>query len=115
MKSNNITVQREKVIKNIIPNVTKNLRVDFYLPLANTIIEYNGGQHYEPIVYFGSNSITEAQEKFQKQQDRDSYLQQICNDNNIKLIWIDGREYKNSKLEKYIMENIIPMVKESNK
>lgn len=26
---------------------------------------------------------------------------------NIKLIWIDGRKYTNSKLEKYMVENII--------
>ena len=28
-------------------------RFDFYIPVINTIIEYNGIQHYEPIEFFG--------------------------------------------------------------
>jgi predicted transport protein len=114
LKLSGIKFQHEKLIKEIIPNVDKNLRADFYLPLINTIIEYNGRQHYQPVC-FGGISLERAIVNFKDQHERDNYKQQLCDDNNIKLIWIDGREYIGSKLEKYVMEQIIPMIKESNK
>lgn len=53
---------------------------DFYIRDLNTIIEYNGKQHYVPIEYFGGKVTFEAQIK------RDNYLRQYCLDNNIRLI-----------------------------
>ena len=38
-------------------NTKHPLRADFYLPNYNTIIEYNGIQHYEKIEYFGGLDI----------------------------------------------------------
>jgi very-short-patch-repair endonuclease len=32
------------------------LRCDFFLPLLNTVIEYNGIQHYEPVSVFGGEN-----------------------------------------------------------
>lgn len=76
----------------------KCIRVDFYLKSLNTIIEYNGKQHYEPIEYFG------GKEKFEKQVERDNDLRHYCKYNNIKLIEIS---YQQSKDE---IENIIKML-----
>lgn len=56
--------------------------VDFYLPKLNTIIEFNGAQHYVWIKHW----FTE--ERFQEQQDRDNRLKKHCKDNKIKLIEI---------------------------
>ena len=62
--------------------------VDFYLPNHNTIIEFNGAQHYVWIKHW----FTE--EKFHQQQDRDMRLREYCKQNNIKLIEISYKEMK---------------------
>ena len=83
-----------------------NYIVDFYFPLINTIIEYNGRQHYQPVC-FGSISKERAEANFIKQQKRDQDLQAWADANGYTMIWIDGRVYKNKKLEQFIKENIL--------
>ena len=74
--------------------------VDFYLLDYNTIIEYNGRQHYMAIDYFG------GEERFNLQQERDSNLREYCNTNNINLIEIKYTEDTLEKIEKIIKENL---------
>jgi hypothetical protein len=105
--SNGIIVEKQKKIAEIIPNEKHKLRVDFWY--KGTIIEYNGRQHYEP-VDFGVIDANQANINFVKQQERDQYLQRICDENHIKLIWIDGREYTGKKLELYVTDKIIPLL-----
>ena len=102
-------IKKQYSIKKIIHDEIRTMRVDFYLPEIQTIIEYNGEQHYKP-VRFNKITLEQAEINFVKQQARDQYLQFICDTNNIKLICIDGRKYTNSKLEKYIIEFIIPIL-----
>ena len=83
------------------------LRVDYYLPQYETIIEYNGGQHYKPVC-FGSKTVEKAASDFEKQKIRDAFIQDHCDNNGIRLIWIDGREYTRSKLKTYMANIIIP-------
>lgn len=63
------------------------LKFDFYLPELNTIIEYNGQQHYEVSEYFG------GQDKFEKQTESDTIKQAWCQLNDIKLIIIPYWDY----------------------
>lgn len=56
--------------------------VDFYLPTLNTIIEYNGEQHYIAKEYFGGKLGLEHQLL------RDNYIRNYCKENNIKLVEI---------------------------
>jgi hypothetical protein len=58
------------------------LYVDFYLPDYNTIIEFNGKQHYMCVEGLGGKLA------FDKQKARDEELRQYCKDHNIKLIEI---------------------------
>src|ERR1019366_3755639 len=104
---NGIDVERHKNIRTIVVGETRDLRVDFYY--NNTIIEYNGRQHYQP-VQFGKQTIEQAKINFDKQVARDSYLEEVCKNNNIKLVWIDGRKYTDRKLEEYIIKEIIPHI-----
>jgi transcription initiation factor IIE alpha subunit len=97
-------------IKNIIDTEMRYLRVDFYLPSIKTIIEYNGDQHYMPI-RFGGIAIERAESSFIKQQERDQHLQIICDQNDIALIWIDGRQYRDKKLEIYLVDVLVPQLK----
>lgn len=56
------------------------LYVDFYIPSLNTVIEYNGEQHYRKVGIW--------EKHFERQQARDAELRQYCKDNNITLIEI---------------------------
>lgn len=103
-------------IKNIDKNASNSYMVDFYIYSLNLIIEYNGRQHYEPVI-FGNYTYDKAKENLIIQQARDEYIRQFCKNNNITLIEIDGRIYKNDKLEKYIIDNVISLfnIQEKNK
>lgn len=66
--------------KNI--NISGKAQIDFYLPDYNLAIEYNGEQHYRPIHYFG------GQISFNRQQKRDMFVRNYCEENKIKLLEI---------------------------
>ena len=91
----NIEYKQQFAIHSIV-NSSGYLYVDFYIESLNTIIEFNGEQHYRPIEWFG------GEEQFKKQQARDAELRQYCKDNNINLIEIqydeDVWEILNNKL-----------------
>jgi hypothetical protein len=110
LTTNNIVFLRHHNIQNIDINEKRRIVPDFYITNKNIIIEYNGAQHYYPSCFNGI-SVEKAKENFTKQQERDQYLQQFCDANNIILIWIDGRKYTNYVLEKYVTETIIPLLK----
>ncbi len=110
LDDNGILYEPHKFIKNIINSEQRKIFVDYHITNKNIIIEYNGVQHYKP-VRFGNISQERANDNFIKQQERDKYLQNICDQNNINIIWIDGRKYFNVKLEQIITDEIIPMVK----
>ncbi|MDO4200689.1 MAG: hypothetical protein Q4D25_00980 [Bacteroidales bacterium] len=64
-------------------------RVDFWLEKLNTIIEYNGEQHYKPVSIFG------GEERYSIQQERDESLRIFCRQNKITLIEIPFWDYCN--------------------
>lgn len=73
--------------------------VDFYLPQYNMFIEYNGQQHYIPIKHFGGDL------QFEQQQERDNYIKNYCESNNIKLLEIRyDVENITTLLSDYIMQ-----------
>lgn len=88
LKENDIKFIAQKEFPNeslFIKN--KIIRVDFYLPDYNTIIEFNGEQHYKPIKLFG------GQKKFEQQQERDNALRKYCKEYKINLIEIPYSKY----------------------
>ena len=76
--------------KNI--NKSGNAFIDFYLPDYYIFIEYNGEQHYRPVLRFGGEI------KFQQQKKRDQYVRDFCKDNNIKLLEISYKDNINEIL-----------------
>lgn len=110
LSAHEISYEGQKILKSFAASESNRIRVDFYLPITNTIIEYNGRQHYMPVC-FGGISRARAEANFVKQQSRDLYLQQFCDRNNITLIWIDGRKHRERKLERYMFDVIIPMIR----
>lgn len=105
LTANNILFEREKNIKDLDDNETRSLRIDFYFPANRLAIEYNGLQHYKPW-RFSNMSLKEAEDRLCEQQRRDEYKRSFCQNNNITLIEIDGRKYKDEKLITYISDII---------
>jgi very-short-patch-repair endonuclease len=79
--------------KNIKP-----LPFDFYLPDYNTCIEYQGEQHYKTIDAFG------GREHLQRTQKHDQIKQNYCQQNNINLLEISYKDFRN--IEKILKVNI---------
>lgn len=92
------------------------LRFDFYLPEYNLCIEFNGQQHYEPVVFRHNKSISkeeklkQAQEKFKRGQENDEKKIQYCKQNNIELLIIPY--YEKEDIET-IIKNKINQIKET--
>jgi len=60
----------------------RRLPFDFYLPEFNTVIEYDGEQHFKPIEKRG------GEERFKKTQINDEIKNKYCKENGIKMIRI---------------------------
>lgn len=58
------------------------VRVDFFLPELNTMIEFQGEQHYG----IQNKAITYGSRKWQSQKKRDNHLRRYAADHNIRLI-----------------------------
>lgn len=67
----------------------KHLEFDFYIPQLNTIIEFDGIQHFKPINYFGGI------ENFIDLKIKDGLKNEYCYNNNIRLIRIPYWEMNN--------------------
>lgn len=94
----NIEYISQKTFKELYGK-NKPLRFDFYLPIYNTCIEYQGIQHYEP--RFGSDKNG----YFQIQQEYDKKKVEYCKNNDIKLVIIPYTDLKKINKE-YILEKI---------
>jgi len=77
---------------------------DFYLNDLNTVIEYDGEQHYRPVTFNGI-SQEKAEENFNKTQKRDVIKTKYCKDNNIRLIRIPFWDFDN--IEEVLKREII--------
>lgn len=77
----------------------KKLRFDFYLPHYNTLIEYDGEQHFRPIEYFG------GKEHFNILKQNDEIKNKYCKMHKINLVRIPYT-FKEKEVKNIIM-NII--------
>ena len=62
------------------------LKCDFYLPMHNSIIEFNGRQHYEPVSTWGGIK------NFKEIKRRDQLKRDFCEKNSINLLEIHFKE-----------------------
>jgi hypothetical protein len=90
LENNNILYTRNKTFDDCFD--IHRLRFDFYLPYLNTIIEFDGIQHYRPIEAWGGNDT------FIKLQRRDKIKNEYCNNNLIPLIRIRYNDNVENKL-----------------
>jgi len=73
-----------KICKN--PSTDFFLRVDFYIPSMNSVIEFDGYQHFKAVAHFGGD------EALQKNQVRDKIKNDFCAENNIDMLRISYLE-----------------------
>lgn len=90
--TNNIEYKREYIFKDC--KNKEALRFDFYLPKYNSVIEYQGIQHYKSIEYMGGRT------RYDKQLENDNIKRKYCKNNNVKLFEIPYIEFDN-------IENVI--------
>lgn len=77
---NNIPFETQKMFNTAkYSRTNRPMKFDFYLPLQNILIEYDGMQHFYPVEYFG------GEKAFQIQQNNDQEKNDWCEANNIQL------------------------------
>ena len=69
---------------------------DFYLPVKNIAIEYDGEQHFKSVDFFG------GEETFKKQQLHDKIKTNYCKNNNISLLRIKFDQNVENEMQKII-------------
>ncbi len=94
---NNIIYETQKKFDNC--KNQRKLPFDFYLPDYNTIIEFDGKQHFQSIKCFG------GEKQLQKTKLNDTIKNQYCLDNNIQLIRIRYDENIIEILESKLFNN----------
>lgn len=100
LKINNISYESQKRFpdcKNI-----KCLPFDFYLPIQNVCIEYQGEQHYHPVEYWG------GEEKFKIYQQNDQIKENYCKKNKIRLLCLPYT-LTNKELQESILNILDPV------
>lgn len=96
LNKNKIKYTQEKRFNNCkFKDTNKLARFDFYLPDYNTLIEYDGIQHF----YSSNNGKFDNPEKFKLTQQHDQYKNQWCKENHITLIRIPYTHFNNIELK----------------
>ncbi len=88
-----INFQKQKTFNNC--KYKRQLYFDFYLPDYNICFEYDGKQHFEPVVYFG------GEDAFNENKKRDSFKNKFCKKHNIHLLRITYKDDVFNTLEKW--------------
>lgn len=84
LEEKEIEFKREYIFEEISP-----LRFDFYIPEKNTVIEFQGLQHYEPREIWG------GEEYLKKLQANDKRKKEFCKKNGIRFLEIPYTELRN--------------------
>ena len=101
LKANNILFEKEKTFSTCKDK--QELPFDFYLYEYNTLIEYDGEQHFK-LTYFGNRTEEQAKEELKTYQYHDKIKTKWCEENNIKLIRFNYKNFNN--LENLLKEEI---------
>lgn len=103
LTKHDIEFEEQKTYDSLLGINNGKLRYDFYLPSYNTLIEFNGVQHYKPVKQLG------GEERFKIQQEHDNRKRTFAKENNINLLEITYHDLNNVKeiLDNYIYYEII--------
>lgn len=98
---NNISFERGYPLPNC--KYKKQLRVDFYIPDSNTVIEYDGKHHFIPVDFAGRGEKW-AKQEFKEVNKKDFIKTKYCKNNNIKLLRISYLDFND--IEQILTENL---------
>ena len=108
LATNGVEYEKEKVYSDLIgTTLNSRLRFDFYLPLLNILIEYDGEQHYRPIPMRGRSSMVEAEHMFRRTQTNDQLKTAYAKEKQIKLVRIPYTSFMD--LDTILTDTIIYM------
>lgn len=96
---------RPRFLNNPVTFGTNNLELDCYNEELKIAVEYDGAQHYKYIPYFHK-----TYEAFLNQRYRDYMKEQMCKENNIRLIRVPYT-VKIDKIERYLTEKLEEMLR----
>ena len=103
LDKNNIVFESQKKFKDCTNtkkgSACRRLPFDFYLPDYNSMIEFDGPQHYRPVSIFG------GEEGFKKRQLLDMIKNEFCIKNGIRMIRILDT-MKREEIESYIKKEL---------
>lgn len=85
----------QKTFDNLIGVGNKSLSYDFYVPIYNLLIEYQGEFHDQVILKHKNESIKLAEKRLIKQQEHDRRKKEYAKNNNIKLLEIWYYDFDN--------------------
>jgi hypothetical protein len=87
LKNNDIFFLPQKTFKNCVSKKNRKLRFDFYIPLENVCIEYDGPYHFDKNFWLNKNNPNFKE--------HDEIKNKFCKDNNINLLRIPYWEEDN--------------------
>ena len=64
LDNNQIKYEWQKKFDDLYGNYNRKLSYDFYLPLYNVLIEYQGKQHYVPVDLFGGEPALKIRQEY---------------------------------------------------
>lgn len=94
LSKHEIEFEKQKKFEGCKSQIT--LRFDFFIPKINTVIEYQGIQHFEPIDFFGGEI------EFQGYLKRDAIKKEYCLKHNINYCTISYKENIEEALNKIL-------------
>ena len=95
---NNVSYEVEKTFPNLLGVGNGFLSYDFYIPISNCLIEYQGKQHEKSVYYFG------GKEQLIIQQEHDRRKREYAKQHGFKLLEIWYYDYDN--IEKILKDNL---------
>lgn len=90
----------QKILRHYRPDFLDFLELDIFMPSLNIGIEYQGIQHFKPIEHWGGRTSLE------QVMQRDKRKKRLCDENNIKLVYI----YYYEEVSRELVENKIKMI-----
>lgn len=89
LEENGIDYEPEKKFESLVSDKSGlGLRYDFYVKRLNLLIEYDGQQHFEPVIFSREISEADAMLKLKDLQQRDKIKDKFAKSNKIKLLRI---------------------------
>lgn len=105
LTEHNINYEREKTFPGCRVG-SKPFRFDFYLPMQNLCIEYDGQGHFQIINYSGKESEDRLTRILWDTQERDFLKEQFCAENGIDILRISYEEF--NQIPQILSDKLIP-------